>query len=350
MEARHLVVAADSLDGGLGAAVMLEARYFVACGWQVVVAAPEAVSQFASSSEWPERAYVHFVDLPVPGATRNLIRGYSAMRRLQDILDGLQGFIVLHTHGLRTTLFSESLRLACPRIMTYHGGTVRSRLRRRVMSWQASRRALAVSASPRPPTGFTFLPHASPYLRGMPHQPRLPDPSRPLRVGWLGRLSPPKRPDMWIRALETALESGVQVEGHLVGDGPLAEGTIRLARRKGVPVTHYGALSTAQALDLMDVMLTWSDSDALTFSVQEAIWSGIPALSNALEGPASILGDCSIGLVNVSSVAQALRVVCEDAQAVTIEQQVALGSLLSPNDPMPIIHTAIEKLLATYCY
>src|SRR5688572_20308054 len=108
----RLLVISDTLAGGLGAAVRLQAEWFCCRHWAVTVAAP------ADGPLPTGRAA--FVELPVVGSARHIAemtRAQRAVRRLRRLLD--PGTVV-HVHGMRSLLLARLSGLPTP-FATIHG-------------------------------------------------------------------------------------------------------------------------------------------------------------------------------------------------------------------------------------
>jgi glycosyltransferase involved in cell wall biosynthesis len=109
-------------------------------------------------------------------------------------------------------------------------------------------------------------------------------------LGWFGRLDHPKRPDIWVEILRQAAMAGMTIRGIVIGAGPLEKQMRAAVQSAEVDVEFLGEMGPAEAFSRMDVLLTWSDSEGVPFTIQEAIWGGIPCLSNDLPGPKALLG------------------------------------------------------------
>lgn len=103
----------------------------------------------------------------------------------------------------------------------------------------------------------------------------------PLRVMWCGRVSPEKRPDVFVRAVAAA---GEQVVAGIYGDGVDGARVRRLIRKLGVGhrVTMHGGVPQRQVLGAMGrhhVFVSSShDFDNQPMVILEAISSGLPVL------------------------------------------------------------------------
>jgi len=106
-------------------------------------------------------------------------------------------------------------------------------------------------------------------------------------VGFLGRLSPEKGPEVFLRA---ALLAGARLpEAHfvLVGDGPLAPALKEtIARLKLQDRVHLAGLrrDVAAVLNDMDVLVSSSHSEAMPLAVMEAMASGLPVVATRVGG------------------------------------------------------------------
>ncbi len=96
-----------------------------------------------------------------------------------------------------------------------------------------------------------------------------------MRVMWVGRLSPEKRPEVFAAA---AGSFGPDVEAHLFGEG----GSRRAVERIGAPVELHGSVPQAEILEAMRtshvlVSSSW-DFDNQPMVLLEAIASGLPVV------------------------------------------------------------------------
>jgi glycosyltransferase involved in cell wall biosynthesis len=96
-----------------------------------------------------------------------------------------------------------------------------------------------------------------------------------MRVMWVGRLSPEKRPGVFV---EAALGFGSDVDAHLYGEG----GARPAVERIGAPVTLHGSVPQAEILEAMRtshvlVSSSW-DFDNQPMVLLEAIASGLPVV------------------------------------------------------------------------
>lgn len=106
-------------------------------------------------------------------------------------------------------------------------------------------------------------------------------------VLWMGRVSPEKRPDIFVAVLARLRELAVPFEAWVAGDGKLLASMIALADREGLSgqirflgdVLHVGDL-----LDAASVLLLCSDVEGLPNSILEAHSCGCPVVATAVGG------------------------------------------------------------------
>jgi len=106
-------------------------------------------------------------------------------------------------------------------------------------------------------------------------------------VGFLGRLSPEKGPEVFLRAALLAHEKLPDAHFVLVGDGPLAP-TIResITRLKLEGRVHLAGLrrDIPAVLNDLDVLVSSSHSEAMPLAVMEAMASGLPVVATRVGG------------------------------------------------------------------
>jgi len=103
----------------------------------------------------------------------------------------------------------------------------------------------------------------------------------------MGRVSPEKRPDIFVAVLARLRELAVPFEAWVAGDGKLLASMIALADREGLSgqirflgdVLHVGDL-----LDAASVLLLCSDVEGLPNSILEAHSCGCPVVATAVGG------------------------------------------------------------------
>jgi len=106
-------------------------------------------------------------------------------------------------------------------------------------------------------------------------------------VGFLGRLSPEKGPEVFLRAALLAQSKLTDTHFVFVGDGPLApqlrESIVRLRLEDRV---HLAGLRSdvAAVLNDIDVLVSSSHSEAMPLAVMEAMASGLPVVATRVGG------------------------------------------------------------------
>lgn len=112
-------------------------------------------------------------------------------------------------------------------------------------------------------------------------------PSSARLVGFLGRLSPEKGPDVFLRAALLVHSKLDDVHFVFVGDGPLAP-TLResITRLKLEDRVHLAGLrrDVPAVLNDLDVLVSSSHSEAMPLAVMEAMASGLPIVATRVGG------------------------------------------------------------------
>jgi glycosyltransferase involved in cell wall biosynthesis len=136
------------------------------------------------------------------------------------------------------------------------------------------------------------------------------------RLLMVGRLEPPKRPDLAIRALAVLRESMPEAELQLAGDGSLRAGAEELARELGVAgaVTFLGNRSDiAGLLAEAECALLASDYEGCPLAVVEAMAAGVAVVGTAVGGVGELVEDGRTGFLAPADDAAALAARLEDA-------------------------------------
>lgn len=106
-------------------------------------------------------------------------------------------------------------------------------------------------------------------------------------VGFLGRLSPEKGPEVFLRAALLAQARLPETHFVLVGDGPLAPQLHEsIARFRLEDRVHLAGLrrDVATVLNDIDVLVSSSHSEAMPLAVMEAMASGLPVVATRVGG------------------------------------------------------------------
>jgi len=233
-------------------------------------------------------------------------RGYGRERRAVARLCRALRPAVVHSHGYRPDVLDAGVarRAGVPTVTTVHGFTGGD-WKNRVYEWlqtRAFRRFDAVVAVSRPlqlrlvQSGVPLervhvVPNA--WSRGAPALERA-DARRALGlpldafvVGWVGRLSPEKGPDVLLEAL--ALVSDLPVCASFIGEGPARRQLEAHARRShpdGESRVHWhGAVRDAGRLfTAFDLFVLSSRTEGSPIVLFEAMAAGVPVIATTVGG------------------------------------------------------------------
>jgi glycosyltransferase involved in cell wall biosynthesis len=237
-------------------------------------------------------------------------RGYLSERtQLRRVIEQHR-IEVVHTHGYRCDVIDGSLAREMGRvhITTLHGFTARD-WRGRLYEW------VQVRAACRAHHAVAVAPHIERRLRSAgatrvslirngldtecPVQSRsaaraqLALPTSALVVGWVGRLSFEKGPDLFVDALRQLSGAGV---GHVplraivVGNGPLYAPLREVS--KDLPIEFLGERSDARdLLPAFDVLALTSRTEGTPMVVLEAMAAGVPVIATAVGGVPDLISD-----------------------------------------------------------
>ncbi len=328
---RSLLVVADTLDGGLGAAARHHVRTFARDGWSVRLAAPGA------RSLPPDEAGV---DLAAPPSAFDLRGMLTAARRLR-VLAGSPRPHVVHAHGTR----SQALCLLAFRsrpFVTFHGAgrlpgqsTVGTALRGGFLLVAPTLARQAFSVAPGTGPGWTTLLSASPRLAGLERRTRDELAPDPLFV-WVGRLSPQKRPDLFVQAVAAVRERVPGARGVLLGDGPDTDAVRALNDELGHPVQLLGDVpDVEQHLRRAWAFCLFSHFEGIPFSLQEAMWVGVAPVLTPLAGNQHLAGDAAQWAPELPEAVAAMTRWCDPSRAWQAGQVAAdrVRAVISADDP-----------------
>jgi glycosyltransferase involved in cell wall biosynthesis len=174
------------------------------------------------------------------------------------------------------------------------------------------------------------------------------DPSAPLKVVTISRLSAEKGPDLALRAF-AALAARCPARLNVVGAGPEESRLAALAVELGVveSVRFSGSLEDVTgALEEADAFLLMSRSENLPIAMLEAMASGIPPVVTDVGGVAEVVLDRHNGIVvppeDVTTAADALLFLAGDESARL--RMGASARATARSYAMPLIVPAIERL------
>lgn len=245
---------------------------------------------------------------------------------------------VVHTHGYRVDVVDAAAarRLGFPTVTTVHGftgGDLKNRIYQRLQR-RAFRRFDAVVAVSRPlardlaraavpAERLHVIPNAWPA--GPAPLPR--DRARRIlalaeerfQVGWVGRLTPEKGPDLLLAAVERLLDLPLAVS--VVGDGRMRPRLQALAARCGLgeQVRWLGNVPDAGRLfSAFDVFVLSSRSEGTPMVLFEAMAAGTPIVATAVGGVPDVVSSQEALLVapeDPAALADAIRRVHANARA-----------------------------------
>jgi glycosyltransferase involved in cell wall biosynthesis len=249
-------------------------------------------------------------------------------RRIADLCRRLRPDVV-HCHGYRVDVVDAPVprRLGIPVVSTVHGFTGGDR-KNRFFEWlqrRSLRRRDAVAAVSRPllerlqragVARALLIPNAwdgrDPGRDGEAARRALRLPPDAFVVGWVGRLSGEKGPDVLIDALALLPEHGI--EAVLVGDGPeRASLEARAATAGLVPrVRFLGRVDGAESLfPAFDALALSSRTEGTPMVLFEAMAAGTPIVAARVGGVPDVLADAEALLVPPEDPAALARALAE---------------------------------------
>jgi glycosyltransferase involved in cell wall biosynthesis len=296
-------VLAPAREGGLERVVRTLAGGLTRRGHQIAVAA--VISPGEAPHAWIEAARdagIDVVPVEVPP------RGYLAERRAIRALVAERRAGILHTHGYRPDVVDGSIARGrgIPAVSTVHGfigAGFKGRLYER-LQLSRLRRMNAVIAVSAPlarllgrfgvsPDRIYTMPNAwsgdLPLPRDAARQ-RLGLPLDAWIIGWVGRLSREKGPDVMMRAFRRL---PLDARLSMVGEGPLRSSLEAEASRAGLservrwhgPVPDAGLLMSA-----FDAVALSSRTEGTPMTVLEAMAAGVPVVATSVGGVPDLLG------------------------------------------------------------
>lgn len=339
--ARRLLIVSDTLTGGIGECVHRQAAWFTARGWQVKVAAP--------AGEAAARPLSGHIALTLPKTVRDARAVTRSSRQVRELRRNLHPTVV-HCHGARSFAVTRLSGLAAPYVTLHTIDRVSSdpvgygALRRPALAALSMLAARAFAVFPGAPPGWTFLPHASGRLPDLT-QLGPPKAASPTFL-WVGRLSEPKRPDLFVQAMGALAARRTGVLGLMAGSGPQADAVRAQIDESRAPVKMLGQVDDlAPLLDQAWAVVVLAHSEGVPFALQEAMWVGRAIVASALPGARWLLGTDSTGgsLVDTyQDAATALERLCDSGEAAGAGRAAAgrIRDLLGPDDPWAAVEEA----------
>jgi glycosyltransferase involved in cell wall biosynthesis len=258
-------------------------------------------------------AGVHVVVLPLLGRrygkAADLVAGSLADHRID----------LLHTHVYRADFigYFAARRLGIPAVSTFHGDTGGD-FKNRVYEWAVKRlyrrfdAVIAVSAVNRDKLRNVLhdLSRVSVVPNGIALEAVLDQVAARAQlgidagqrvVGWIGRLSPEKGPDLLLDAVASMPEPRPLIV--VVGDGPLRMQLELRARDLSIPVLFAGAMPDAsRLLRAFDTVVMSSRTEGTPMVLLEAMGAGVPVVAFGVGGIPTLLTDSRGWLVSAGDV------------------------------------------------
>ncbi len=324
----HLLAPADF--GGLESVVLTLTRGQLAAGHRVMVAAfvqPGRIDHpFVAALQAagiPARAF------PTP------TRAYRAERRtVRELVREFRPDVV-HSHGYRPDVVDSGVArgLGIATVSTAHGfaGTrargklyewiqrrwfrrfgavvvVSAALRRQLLASGVADRRLHLIQNAWQPTARAHTRSEARALLGL-------DPE-PCAVGWVGRLSGEKGPEVMVEGLAACGRRDVTLS--FIGRGPMESELRTLAAERGVAdrIRWHGFVpEAARCLTAFDAVLLTSWTEGTPIVLLEAMGAGIPVIATAVGGVPDVVSDREAVLVqagDAAAVARGIESVLED--------------------------------------
>ncbi len=279
---------------------------------------------------------------------------------------------VVHTHGYRADVVDAGVarRLGIPVVTTVHGftgGGWKNRLYERLQQ-RAFRRFDAVVTVSRaqidrlvaarvPRERLHLIPNASttrvPFLDRGAARRALGVAPEGRHIGWVGRLSGEKGPDLMLAALARVHDLTCRLS--VIGEGPLRQGLEREAARIGAAgrIAWHGEIpGAARLLRAFDVVVLSSRTEGTPAVLLEAMAAGIPVVVTAVGGVPDVVSPAE-GLLappeDPAALAAAIDDVLRHPEAATVRVGAARARLEREFAPGPWVarYVTLYRTLAT---
>ena len=148
------------------------------------------------------------------------------------------------------------------------------------------------------PNAWCEMPDSTPLARA-PARDVLGVPRGGPRIGWVGRVSREKGPDVMIEALARLQRPHVQLS--VIGEGPALKQVQAKAQALGVApqITWHGLVPDAgRLLAAFDVMVLSSRTEGTPIILFEAIARGVPVVATSVGGVPAVVGEREAVLVS----------------------------------------------------
>jgi glycosyltransferase involved in cell wall biosynthesis len=278
-------------------------------GPTVVIALTDGLAPHAFV-EWLRQAEVPTVEVAIRGR-----RYLSEIRALRDVLrDRRIDLVHAHVYHADFVAYWAARSLGLPVVATRHGET-HVDLKNSIYQWMDRRllrhfdAVICVSRDTQarllrsgcPPGLLRVIPNGcipQPTLARPEARARLGLPQTAQVVGWVGRLSAEKGPDLIVEAFAQVAAPGAHAV--LIGEGQEKESTTQLIERLGLGARIHLAgehPDAARLFTAFDCLAISSRAEGLPMVMWEAVAAGIPVVSFAVGGIPDALNDKSAWLV-----------------------------------------------------
>ena len=256
-----------------------------------------------------EAGGVEVVRLRLPGQRAYLTERREVVRRVR-----VARVDVVHTHGYRADVVdaTATFRAGIPTICTFHGFIGGSRRNRfyELLQRRVARRldaAVVVSAAMQrdlltggfPAKRLHVVPNAvvpaAELLSREQARQRL-GLGDGFHVGWIGRISPEKGPDVLIDAI-AGLEDPT-VGASFIGSGVLQSALQERTEAAGLPIRWHGVVQSAEKyLRAFDAVVLSSRSEGTPMVLLEAMAAGVPVVATRVGGIPDVVSEREAFLV-----------------------------------------------------
>ncbi len=199
---------------------------------------------------------------------------------------------LVHTHGYKAGVIGRvaALSLGLPAVSTFHSGERPGfplsfyYALDRWTSLTAERISVSPDIQCRMPYSSTLIPNFVPVPPLVPSQPLA------ARIGFVGRLSHEKGPDLFC---EIARTSGADVEWHVYGDGPMRRS---LEASAGSRACFHGIVENMSTVwPTLGALLMPSRFEGLPLAALEAMGHGVPVIASRVGGVPQLVRDGETG-------------------------------------------------------
>jgi glycosyltransferase involved in cell wall biosynthesis len=321
----RLLLAAQPLDGGVSRHVVQLAQAIPADEFELDVACPRSSLTWAALEG--SGVNLHAIEAhrePRPGDARSWAEllglvGAADVVHVHSAKAGFLGRLAAATRGKRRacafTPHGWSWWAAAGAEARLYLGLERLAARwcSAIVALSDDERGAGLAARVGRPEQYRVVPNGVPLER-------FALPRRPVRgrILMVGRLAPPKRPDLALLALATVREQLPEAELHVVGDGPLRAEAERLAAELGLAgaVQFLGNRDDVpELLAEAECALLASDYEGCPLAVLEAMAASVPVAATAVGGTAELVRQGATGALAGKGDAQGLAAAVEQVLA-----------------------------------